>query len=84
MSVISPRPGDVYVIEPGYSRATQSIELAAQARRRVPAVDWYVDGRLFTRAQWPYDATWLLEKGTHVAIAVSGGSKSRPVRFEVR
>ena len=84
IAVSSPREGDVYIIEPGYNRATQSIQLAALSRRRVPAVDWYVDGSFFATSAWPYAARWLLEKGTHVVVAVCGATKSPPVRFEVR
>jgi penicillin-binding protein 1C len=84
LSITSPRPGDIYIVEPGYDRSRQSIELAALSRRKVPSVDWYVDGTLVAAAEWPYTASWVLARGTHVAVARAGDAKSLPVRFEVR
>ncbi len=82
--IARPRQGDIYIIEPGYDRKRQTIELTALSLRKVPAVDWYVDGVRVAGASWPYTASWQLARGFHVAVARAGALESRPVRFEVR
>ncbi|HET6487636.1 MAG TPA: penicillin-binding transpeptidase domain-containing protein, partial [Spirochaetia bacterium] len=84
LAITRPRPGDIYIVEPGYDLSTQSIELAALSRRRVASLDWYIDGTLVGEAAWPYSASWRLDRGVHVVQARAGTTESPPVRFEVR
>jgi penicillin-binding protein 1C len=84
LAITRPRSGDVYIVEPGYDRRSQSIELAASAARALERVDWYVDGELVATAEWPYAASWRLARGAHAVVARSGAASSAPVSFEVR
>ena len=79
-----PRPGEVFVLEPGYARETQSVELKVEVEPRSSEVRWYVDGEKVAVAGWPYRAAWPLAAGRHRLIAEAGGRKSEPVEFEVR
>lgn len=86
LKVVNPRPGDVYLIEPGYDRATQTIELALElpGRPREGKASWYVDGVLVAEAAWPYTASWPLERGLHRVEARFGEARSPAVEFSVR
>jgi penicillin-binding protein 1C len=79
-----PREGDVYIIEPGYNLKTQTIALSAVCSGRPDHVDWYIDGRYYARALWPYGSSWLLQKGKHTVKASDGRTESQEVAFEVR
>jgi hypothetical protein len=79
-----PRDGDVFLVEPGYDPRTQSLRLAAAVEPRQPEVTWTLDGRPIASAGWPYEADWPLAPGRHVLEAMAAGSRSDPVRFEVR
>lgn len=82
--VTQPRPGDVYLVEPGYDRATQTVALQAEVDPPVPNLVWRVDGREVASPGWPYEGRWALEPGNHEVVAVAGDRRSDPVRFEVR
>jgi penicillin-binding protein 1C len=82
--ITHPLPDDVFVLEPGYARATQTLALAAEVDPPVGEVTWTVDGRVVTRSGWPYVGAWALERGAHEIVAVAGGRRSEPVRVEVR
>ncbi|MBZ4420570.1 penicillin-binding protein 1C [Myxococcus sp. RHSTA-1-4] len=79
-----PRPGEVFLIEPGYSRSTQTLRLSAEVEPRLAAVTWLVDGRPVRQAPWPYDASWALQPGRHRLEVVARGLRSEPVDIEVR
>ena len=82
--ITAPRRGEVYVVEPGYDRATQTLRLTAHVDPPVEAVTWLVDGRSVGRAAWPYHLHWQLSRGEHTIEVAAAGRESRPVRFEVR
>lgn len=79
-----PREGEVFLIEPGYDRATQTLELSADAEALIERVSWSVDGVKVGRSAWPYGASWRLERGVHVARASAPGQRGDSVTFEVR
>ncbi|MFP2932959.1 penicillin-binding transpeptidase domain-containing protein, partial [Pyxidicoccus sp. 3LG] len=79
-----PRPGEVFLIEPGYSRRTQTLRLSAEVEPRLERVTWLVDGRPVDRAAWPYDASWALQPGRHRLEVVAHDLRSEPVDIEVR
>ena len=82
--VVHPSPGDVFLVEPGYDRSTQSVELTAEVDPPVGEVRWLVDGREVSRNEWPYTGSWTLEPGEHHVVAVAGDRRSEPVSFAVR
>jgi penicillin-binding protein 1C len=84
MTVTSPSPGDVFVIEPGYDPRTQSLPLAARVDPPVDQVTWFVDGRRAAVASWPYRAQWALTPGAHEIVVSAGGRRSEPVVIQVR
>jgi penicillin-binding protein 1C len=79
-----PRQGEVFLIEPGYTRRTQTLRLSAEVEPRLAAVTWLVDGRPVKQAGWPYDASWALQPGRHRLEVVAQGLRSEPVDIEVR
>jgi penicillin-binding protein 1C len=82
--VVHPNPDDVFLIEPGYDRATQTLELSVEVDPPVPEVTWIVDGASIGTAAWPYEASWPLARGQHRVEVVAGDRRSEPVAFEVR
>jgi penicillin-binding protein 1C len=79
-----PREGEVFVIEPGYDRATQTLELAADAESLVERVTWSVNGKRLRRSAWPYAASWRLAPGHHVVSVAAPGQRGDSVAIEVR
>jgi penicillin-binding protein 1C len=84
VAVSFPLAGDVFVIEPGYDRATQTLALAASVEPPQDEVTWIVDGRPVAKVGWPYRADWPLAPGRHEVAVAAGGVRSAPVAFEVR
>jgi penicillin-binding protein 1C len=84
MVITHPRNADVFVLEPGYSQETQSMELAVEVDPPVAEIKWLVDGELVETSEWPYGGSWRLDKGTHTVQAVAGTRRSESVAFEVR
>ena len=78
-----PRQGEIFLIEPGYSRATQSLALTAEADQQAE-VRWLIDGREVAKASITERPLWALAKGMHSLEAEVRGRKSPPVTFEVR
>jgi penicillin-binding protein 1C len=82
--VTSPRQGDVFILEPGYDKATQSVELAAEIDPAQAKATWLVDGHELAAVPWPYGAQWRLAVGKHRLELLAGGRRSDPVEIEVR
>ena len=82
--VTSPHQGDVFVLEPGYEKSTQSLELGAEIDPALPKATWLVDGRELAVVRWPYGTSWQLAPGTHRLELLAGGRRSDPVEIEVR
>lgn len=84
LKILRPRAGDVYILEPGYPRETQTLELAAEIQGRPATVQWILDGRILKTVPWPYRFNWPLELGNHQIQIKSGGKISDPVEFTVK
>ena len=82
--VTSPRQGDVFVLEPGYEKSTQTVELGAEIDPAQPKATWLVDGRELAVVPWPYGGNWQLARGKHRLELLAGGKRSDPVESEVR
>lgn len=80
----NPRPDDIYLLEPGYHRETQTLELRGEVNPALPEISWIVDGQTAASVGWPYEASWPLRKGRHRLEMVSDDMRSDPVEFEVR
>ncbi|MCL2880858.1 MAG: hypothetical protein FWF29_11500, partial [Treponema sp.] len=75
---------DIFITEPGYNPAFQTLEFAAVSDTRPPEISWYLNGRPAGIARWPYGFNWQLAKGKYSLTARGGGRESVPVHFEVR
>jgi penicillin-binding protein 1C len=84
LSIVKPREGDTYIIEPGYNLKTQTIEFQLAAAERPRKIDWYLNGKPIAAAQWPYSLDWRMQKGKYTLEARSPGRKSEAVHFEVK
>jgi penicillin-binding protein 1C len=82
--VTYPRKDEVFLIEPGYDRRTQSVPLSAEVDPHLPEVTWLLDGAPVARVGWPYETAWPLAEGRHRVQLVAAGQRSDPVEFEVR
>ncbi len=82
--VTHPMADDVFLVEPGYALATQTLELSVEVDPPVPTVTWLVDGQPVAEPAWPYQAAWPLEPGAHTVQVRVGERASEPVAFEVR
>jgi membrane carboxypeptidase/penicillin-binding protein PbpC len=79
-----PREGDIYITEPGYNPAYQTLEFAATADSRPPEIYWYLNDKAVGKAPWPYGFNWQLSKGAYRLVARFGNRESEEVHFEVR
>lgn len=82
--VRAPRANETFVIEPGYDRARQTLQLRGEIDPPTPVAEWLVDGKVVAKAKWPYQADWRLKKGVHRVQLRAGGRLSDAVTFEVR
>ncbi|MCW5801536.1 MAG: penicillin-binding protein 1C, partial [Deltaproteobacteria bacterium] len=83
--VTFPRPGEVFLVEPGYAAETQTVALTAELDPPAAGVTWLVDGRVVgSAAQAPYALPWQLRRGPHRVEAIAAGRTSTAVEFEVR
>ncbi|MCP4213121.1 MAG: hypothetical protein GY765_00625 [bacterium] len=82
--VTSPRNNDVFLLEPGYERNTQTLRLEGEVNPSLPEVVWLVDGKKTSKKSRPYDADWPMTKGRHTLQMMGGGMKSDTVHFEIR
>lgn len=78
-----PHSGDTFLLEPGYDRTTQSVQLSAEVDPPVPSISFVIDGAIVAEAAWPYEASWTMVPGTHTLEVVSGDQRSAPVTFTV-
>jgi len=85
-TIVSPRPGAHFVLDPARPAAVQAIPLRAEVPGAPASVVWRVDGRVLTESGWPYRARLPLTPGVHelVAVATGTGAASPPVLIEVR
>jgi penicillin-binding protein 1C len=86
VSITYPENGARYLVDPDTPDRFQSIPLQAVVKPRVNEVVWEVDGRVLTRAGWPYGARLPLSRGTHViraSVPGASGSQSRVVTITV-
>lgn len=79
-----PRSGEVFLVEPGYSRQTQTLEFKAEVSPPQPEVTWILDGQPMATVGWPYLSNWSILRGKHKIELVASGKRSDPVEFEVR
>ena len=80
----NPRPDDIYLIELGYDRHTQTLELRGEVNPVLPEIEWFLDGSRLASVGWPYEINWQLSRGRHRLEMVAGDRRSEPVEFEVR
>lgn len=83
VTVTYPRGGEVFVVEPGYQRGTQSVRLAADVDPPVERLSWIVDGAPVASVGFPYVAHWPLAEGEHRIEARAGKKRSEPVIIRV-
>jgi hypothetical protein len=50
----------------------------------LPRIDWYVNGKKYLSAEWPYTAFFNLTKGKHKIEMVGGDMRSDAIEIEVR
>lgn len=85
IKIIHPLNGASYVLDPEVPPQFQTIALRAEVTPLVPFIVWYLDGKEFRRAEYPYEIRLPLELGKHSiqarfphAVVVS-----QPVFFQV-
>ncbi len=79
-----PREGEVFLIEPGYDRRTQTLPMTAEVDPPLANVTWLIDGKPYATAEWPYQTSWPLAPGKHRLEVTAHGHRSDPIAFEVR
>jgi penicillin-binding protein len=67
--ITAPRPGLRIVRDPESPPSTGSLTLSAAVDPAVDQVVWYVDGKPFRVADWPYTVRWPIEAGVHTIQA---------------
>lgn len=85
LRIISPENGERLLLDPSLPASHNTIGLRAEASRGIPEIIWYVDGKPYKIAPYPYTVRWLLEPGEHVVQAriPLTEEKSGPVHFHV-
>jgi penicillin-binding protein 1C len=85
IEVTEPRENGRYLLSPYIPENLQTIALRARVEPCAPEAVWYVDGRPYQAAVYPYTVRWKLQPGAHtfeLRLAYSREA-SRPVRIVV-
>lgn len=82
--ITQPFHGDIYLLEPGYDRNTQTLLLRGEVDPTLPEIAWLIDGTKIATVSWPYDANWPMTKGKHRIEMSGGGMRSDPIEIEVQ
>lgn len=69
LNVQTPVDGSRVLVDPETPSRFQSLALRAAVEPRVPEIEWWVDGELYARAQYPYETRWPLVPGSHLIQA---------------
>lgn len=80
LSIIYPLPGDRFLTEEG---RRQSIRLESVSSAPLGYVDWFIDGKHYTRTSPPYSTYWDLERGRHTLTAVGPDNVGDSIRITV-
>ena len=64
--IVAPTAGSRLIVDPEIPRQFQSIPLRAEVSPVVPEIIWYVDGKEFSRAPYPYETRWPINEGPHL------------------
>ena len=72
IQVISPLSGSKIILDPELPRKFQTLPLRAEVTPAVSSVTWFVNGKEYKRAEYPYEVRWPLEEGNHVIQAKFG------------
>ena len=67
--ITAPRPGLKIIRDPESPPSAGSLTLSAAVDPAVDQVIWYVDGKPFRVADWPYTVRWPIEAGVHTIQA---------------
>lgn len=84
VTITSPKDGDIFLIEPGYDRTTQSILLEAQVNHPSDTLSWIINDELHQEIPWPYDSHFLSVKGTFTITARSTQGYEDSITIEIR
>lgn len=80
LNILSPRPNEVFSIDPAHPREHQRIPFEAKLDK--PArIEWYLDGTLISRGSARFFKN--VEAGRHVALAKIGGRGLKEIPFTV-
>lgn len=69
IDIIDPFHGSRYFLNPEAPMHLQTIALQARVVPNIDEIIWYVDGKPFKTAAFPYAVRWPLNKGTHTIYA---------------
>ena len=86
LRVSAPEPGAVLLADPEVPPGSATIALQAEADPAPPELTWYVDGRPWRIAGYPYTVRWPIEPGAHTfQVRIPGQEDASPkVRVSVR
>jgi penicillin-binding protein 1C len=69
VTIHEPSSGAVFILDPDTPRGAQTLPLQATASPTVAQLVWYIDGKPFTSAPYPYTVRWPLQPGKHTIQA---------------
>ncbi|MHB8835209.1 MAG: transglycosylase domain-containing protein [Candidatus Methylomirabilia bacterium] len=85
LRVSAPEPGAVLLADPEVPPGSATIALQAEADPAPPELTWYIDGRPWRIAGFPYTVRWPIEPGAHsFQVRIPGQENASPtVRVSV-
>jgi len=69
LEILSPKDGARFIANPEIPTINSSIELSVQVKPSVKQVTWYVNGKPFKNADYPYNVRLPLNSGQHIIQA---------------
>jgi len=82
ITIVNPRAGDIYKIDPQISFHSQGIKFIVKVNADIGALEFFLDGKLLGKINYPYVYIWTPKAGDHV-LEVTGGGKTARIAFQV-
>lgn len=72
LTILNPGDGDIFMIDPQVSAASQSVTFRLRASDSTESVRLILDGKTISTERYPYEFQWQPTRGEHTLEAITG------------
>jgi len=77
LTILNPGDGDIFMIDPQVSTASQSVTFRLRTSDSTEAVRLILNGKTISTEKYPYEFQWQPTRGEHVLEAITGDGDAR-------